>query len=88
MEETRDLVARGRGEALRALRAVGYDEALDFIEGRLDRAGAESRTDRRTRQLAKRQRTWFRHQIEAERLDAAAGDLDALAARAVAIVKP
>ena len=81
VDETRALVARGRGPALRALHAVGYDEALDLIERYLDRAAAESQTNRRTRQLAKRQRTWFRHQIEAVRLDAGACDAEALAAR-------
>lgn len=72
VEETRGLEARGRGEALRALRAIGYDEALELLAGRLDRAAAEARTNLRTRQLAKRQRTWFRHQLEAARLPARA----------------
>ncbi len=74
VEETRALVAAGKEPPLRALRAVGYDEALDLLAGRLTRAEAEARTNLRTRQLAKRQRTWFRHQVEAVRLDAAAGD--------------
>jgi tRNA dimethylallyltransferase len=69
VDEVRARVAAGRGEALRALRAVGYDEALDLLAGRLTRAAAEARTSLRTRQLAKRQRTWFRHQVEAARLD-------------------
>jgi tRNA dimethylallyltransferase len=72
IEETRAVLAAGRGEALRALRAVGYDEAIDLVEGRLDRTAAEARTSLRTRQLAKRQRTWFRNRIEATRLDAGA----------------
>jgi tRNA dimethylallyltransferase len=70
VEETRALLARGRGPALRALHAIGYDEAWDLIEARLDRAAAEARTDLRTAQLAKRQRTWFRHQISAVRVAA------------------
>lgn len=64
VEETRALVAAGLEEPLRRLRAVGYDEALDLLAGTIDRAEAEARTNRRTRQLAKRQRTWFRNQIE------------------------
>jgi tRNA dimethylallyltransferase len=85
VDETRAIVARGQGEALRSLRAVGYDEALELIEGRIDRAEAEERTSRRTLQLAKRQRTWFRHQIAAARLDADE-EPSALAARAMAVV--
>ncbi len=69
VEETRALVEAGKEPALRALRAVGYDEALALLAGRLTRAEAEARTNLRTRQLAKRQRTWFRHQIEAVRLE-------------------
>ena len=69
-QETRALVERGHTEALRALHAVGYDEALARVEGRIDRAKAEAETNRRTLQLAKRQRTWFRHQIDAVRIDA------------------
>jgi tRNA dimethylallyltransferase len=70
VEETRALVARGLKDPLRALRAVGYDEALALLEGRLDRAAAEARTTLRTAQLAKRQRTWFRHRVEALRIEA------------------
>ena len=77
------LLAAGHGESLRALRAVGYDEAMDLLAGRLSRAEAESRTSLRTRQLAKRQRTWFRNRIEAARLDAGAMDGQALLAAAI-----
>jgi tRNA A37 N6-isopentenylltransferase MiaA len=68
---------------LRALTAVGYDEVLDLLGGRLSRAEAEARTTRRTRQLGKRQRTWFRHQVTAVRLAVGgrgAADLGELAA--------
>jgi tRNA dimethylallyltransferase len=81
VEETRALVEAGLDAPLRALRAVGYDEALELLAGRMSRAQAEERTNRRTRQMAKRQRTWFRHQIEAVRLGAgAASPQDQLAA--------
>jgi tRNA dimethylallyltransferase len=70
IEETRSLLAAGRGPALRQLRAIGYDEALEVIEGLLDPSEAAVRIDVRTRRLAKRQRTWFRHQVDPVRLDA------------------
>jgi tRNA dimethylallyltransferase len=69
IEETRALLAAGHEESLRALRAVGYDETIAVCAGRLSRAEAEARINLRTHRLAKRQRTWFRHQIRAERLD-------------------
>lgn len=69
VEETRALLARGLAAPLSALHAIGYDEAAALLAGTLDTAAAEERTNLRTRQLAKRQRTWFRHQVAAVRLD-------------------
>jgi tRNA dimethylallyltransferase len=74
VEETQALVAAGHEAPLQALRAVGYDETIGLLAGRMSRAAAEARTNLRTRQLAKRQRTWFRHQIEAVRLDGGSAD--------------
>ena len=79
VEETRALLAGGAGEALAALRAIGYDEAVELLAGRLDRGAAEARVNLRTAQLAKRQRTWFRHQVEGMRIEAAGEDPDRLA---------
>ncbi|MBI5711005.1 MAG: tRNA (adenosine(37)-N6)-dimethylallyltransferase MiaA [Candidatus Eisenbacteria bacterium] len=75
VEETRALLAAGHQAALAALRAVGYDEAMELVAGRMTRREAEERTSLRTRQLAKRQRTWFRHQVEAVRIPADAVDV-------------
>mgnify|MGYP001168635757 CR=1 FL=1 len=69
IEETRGLLEAGLEAPLAGLRAVGYDEALAVIHGALDRAGAEERTSARTARLAKRQRTWFRHQVEGWRIE-------------------
>ncbi len=68
IEETAALVARGAGEALATLRAIGYDEALGVIGGAVPLEAALQRTIERTRQLAKRQRTWFRHRFHGEAL--------------------
>ena len=68
VEEVHVLVQDGLAEPLRALRAIGYDEALEVVSGRLDRSEAEARVNLRTARLAKRQRTWFRHQVSAVRL--------------------
>jgi tRNA dimethylallyltransferase len=73
VEETRALLRAGAGPALEALRAIGYDEAMALIAGHLDLAAAEARVNLRTAQLAKRQRTWFRHQVQG--LTVAAGGL-------------
>ena len=66
LAETRALRDAGLEPALRRLAAIGYDEALEQLAGRLSATEAERLMTLRTRQLAKRQRTWFRHQMTAE----------------------
>ena len=84
--ETQALLSAGHGEALCALRAIGYDEAMELIAGRLTRPAAEARVGLRTRQLAKRQRTWFRHQTKTQMLDARL-PADRLLAQALALLR-
>ena len=43
--------------------ATGYDVVRRFVQGKVDRAAALERVVIDTRQYAKRQRTWFRHQL-------------------------
>jgi len=62
--ETADLIAR-YGAELPLLDTIGYGEAKQVIAGDLDEAEAIRITDQRTRQFAKRQRTWFRRQHQA-----------------------
>ena len=83
VEETLALIEAGREAELARLRAVGYDEAIELVHGRMSRGKAEARTSLRTRQLAKRQRTWFRHQIEAVRLSASGRTIEAVGAMAI-----
>jgi tRNA dimethylallyltransferase len=59
--ETAALIAR-HGERCPLLDTIGYDEARALLRGELGEAQAIARTEQRTRQYAKRQRTWFRRQ--------------------------
>jgi len=59
LEETRALVARGYRDAA-PMKAVGYAQALDCLEGRLTREEAIAKTAQATRHYAKRQWTWFK----------------------------
>ena len=59
VEETAALLARF-GADCPLLRTMGYDEARRLLAGELDRSAAIALTERRTRQYAKRQRTWFK----------------------------
>jgi tRNA dimethylallyltransferase len=59
--ETQRLVER-YGADLPLLQTIGYGEALRLLAGELSEASAIQLTCQRTRQFAKRQRTWFRRQ--------------------------
>ena len=61
VEETARLAER-YGKDLALLQTIGYGEALQVLDGTLPREKAIGLTSQRTRQFAKRQRTWFRRQ--------------------------
>lgn len=63
VEETRALLERGIPRDAPALTGVGYGEAAAVLAGSLTLEEARQRTVSRTRQFARRQRTWFRHQL-------------------------
>lgn len=68
--------------ALPSVRAVGYRQAWAFRDGELDRAGLEKAAVAATRQLAKRQLTWFRSERDAFVVEPfAANPLDELIGR-------
>ena len=82
LDEVAGLLASGRALSPTARQAIGYAEAIDVLEGRCRREVAMERTMTRTRQLAKRQRTWFRHQARVEWVDVKDGDpVDSIAER-------
>ena len=64
IEEARELI--GLKLSLTAEKAIGYVEAFAVLRGEMTEAEAKERTIIRTRQLSKRQMTWFRHQLKVE----------------------
>lgn len=81
-DEVRDLMLTVPADAP-AWNACGYREIRDMVEGRMTGAAARQAVLVSTRQYAKRQRTWFRHQLGAgtsqrivTRLDPRAPDAD------------
>ena len=61
-QEVARLLARKLSPSLPAMRAIGVPEIAALLEGRMSRAEAVVRAAQATRNYAKRQRTWFRHQ--------------------------
>lgn len=69
IEEARGLI--GLELSSTARHAIGYAEAFAVLRGELSETDAKEKTVIRTRQLAKRQMTWFRHQLNVEWIDTA-----------------
>jgi tRNA dimethylallyltransferase len=62
VEEVRGLLALGLPAEAPAMKAIGVREISELIAGRASTAEAAERMKAATRQYAKRQSTWFRHQ--------------------------
>lgn len=70
LDEVRRLRARGDLSAdLPALRAVGYRQAWEHLDGQCTQAEFRQRAIDATRQLAKRQTTWLRSELDARVID-------------------
>jgi tRNA dimethylallyltransferase len=67
-----------------SMRAVGYRQAWETLEGEADAGTLEARGIAATRQLAKRQLTWLRSMERIERFDCLRPDLARAATRRVA----
>ena len=62
IEEVAALLARGLDPALPVMRAIGVREIAALVSGEIDRAACLARGQQATRNYAKRQYTWLRHQ--------------------------
>ncbi|HVJ37176.1 MAG TPA: tRNA (adenosine(37)-N6)-dimethylallyltransferase MiaA [Stenotrophomonas sp.] len=75
LDEVRGLRAMPQMQAvaapldLPAVRAVGYRQAWEFLDGAIDAASLRDRAIQATRQLAKRQLTWLRGELDARWFD-------------------
>jgi len=65
LDEVAALIARRLDPALPAMKAVGLRELLAHLAGKLPLAGAVAAAQQATRNYAKRQVTWLRHQLPA-----------------------
>lgn len=71
VEETADVREKHGGFSHTASKAIGYSEVQSYLVGDISLAEAKKRTVVRTRQLAKKQRTWFRRQAAVDWVDVA-----------------
>lgn len=74
VDEVRSLLARGLADNTTARQALGYKEVIAHLHGEATLEATVTLVKARTRQFAKRQLTWFRHQARVEWIHVAAGD--------------
>ena len=84
VQETRQLVLEGLKDNPVARMAIGYREALEFLAGERSLDETIGLVKVRTWQFAKRQTTWFRHQLPVTWIEAGADEpCEALGQRAL-----
>jgi tRNA dimethylallyltransferase len=72
IEEVASVLAEGHAAHAPGLDGIGIKEAVEYLHGKRPRESVADAITISTRQYAKRQETWFRHQLDGEvlRLDA------------------
>ncbi|MGH7530234.1 MAG: tRNA (adenosine(37)-N6)-dimethylallyltransferase MiaA [Gemmatimonadales bacterium] len=75
VDEVRRVLAAGAPPDAPGLDGVGYREIVAMLEGRLPEIALRDAIVAATRQYAKRQETWFRHQLRAGGAVRGAGDI-------------
>jgi tRNA dimethylallyltransferase len=63
IEETKGLLNQGYSEICPALTGLGYPRVIAYLHGKLSKEGCLQLLIQDTRQYAKRQMTWFHHQL-------------------------
>lgn len=69
VEEVEGLLGRGIDPSRPAFRAIGYQDVARVVRGEIDLESALAGAERDTRRYAKRQRTWFRREVDIKWLD-------------------
>ncbi len=68
VQETRTLLDEGFAPDTPALKSLGYPQVTAYLQGKISREKAVEEIILKTRQYAKRQRTWFNRYINAQRI--------------------
>lgn len=63
LEEVQKLVAQGIDDSYQISKTLGFAEICDFLNGRISQEKMIESATQKTRNYAKRQLTWFRHQL-------------------------
>ena len=83
VEEVRGLLSRPGGMSMQARPALGYQEIIEHLSGKMTLDEAVEAIKIHTRRFAKQQRTWFRRFPGVHWIDAGPGDSNEELARRV-----
>ncbi|HTC90912.1 MAG TPA: tRNA (adenosine(37)-N6)-dimethylallyltransferase MiaA [Bryobacteraceae bacterium] len=86
VEEVRGLLAAGLPPEAKPFESLGYKQALQMLQGRINVQQALESTQQETRRYAKRQRTWFRKEHGVQWIEGF-GDDPRVQAEALAILE-
>ena len=81
--ETERLLLRGLQHNRTAMQAIGYRQVVEHILGERSLSDTIALVKQKTRQFAKRQMTWFRHQLPVRWLELTAGTAEEDIARKI-----
>ena len=73
IEEVAELEKQGLADTPTACRATGYQAVMDYLAGKISREDAAEQISLQTRQLARKQRKWFRKDPRIHWIDGEAG---------------
>lgn len=73
IEEVAELEKQGLADTATACRATGYQAVMDYLAGKISREDTAEQISLQTRQLARKQRKWFRKDPRIHWLDGEAG---------------
>ncbi len=79
VDEVLGLLPLGLREGVTASRALGYAQALSYVDGRVTEDEAQADTARATRRFVRRQRSWFRRDPRIRWYDGESVDADVVA---------
>ncbi len=74
VEEVQQLLAAGLRDGVTAIRAIGYRQVVDFLDGECTEDEAKEQTKRATRRFFRKQLGWYRRDPRITWLDAGAAD--------------
>lgn len=75
VEEVKSLLDRGYSKELNALKTIGYQEVIEYLEGRESFTKTVEKIKRNSRHFARRQIIWFRRYRDSIWLNAADGEV-------------